>query len=393
MINNLSENYRDRYRGFCDFVKLNVEPYAGEWDLEQKISGQIINKIAANGYFGAIVPLQHGGRGWDYTTYGLLNEAFGRGSSSLTVLFTVQNMVASSLLKWGTTTQIKKWIEPMAQGDLIAAFALTEPNTGSNIQAIETEYTHKGSHLLLNGTKRWITFAGIADIYLVFGQIQGKSIACIIEKDMPGVKVTNIKDMLGFKACHLAQLDFDNVEVPLENIIGKAGFALSHIAPVGLHCGRLSTAFSSVGLIRACLETSIQRSAVRKIADISIDNYGAIRSIIAEMGIDYETSLMFCLNAAKAEDERSAIAVEKTIAAKYIASQNAMKAAAKAIQVNGAYGCHETSSATGRYYRDAKIMEIIEGTNEVLQNILSTYYINNYKPVTAAKQIEAILYH
>ncbi|CAN5469159.1 acyl-CoA dehydrogenase family protein [soil metagenome] len=383
MINKLTGIDKELYYEFCDFVKQNVEPEAGLWDQQETMSREIISYIGERGYFGAIIPTSFGGKGWGHVTSGLLNEAFGRGSSSLTVLFTVQNMVASTLMKWGNAKQIFKWIEPMAKGDIIAAFALTEPGTGSDIQSIKTEYTHKGDRLVLNGTKRWITFAGIADIYLVFGQMDGKSVACIVEKDMPGVSVKPISDMLGFKACHLAQLDFENVEIPLENIIGKPGFALSHIAPLGLHCGRLSTAFSSVGLIRACMETSIERAGKRMISAIPLDSFNPVRNLIAEMGLGYETSLMLCLSAAKEEDERSPIAIERTIAAKYVASKNAVSAASNAVQINGAHGCHETSSPTSRYYRDAKIMEIIEGSSQVLQNVLGTYYINNYKPLKA----------
>ncbi|MBL0743058.1 acyl-CoA dehydrogenase family protein [Chryseolinea lacunae] len=378
---NLDQAQRDRYREFSDFVNDNVTPYAGDWDLHQQMPRDVIRAIGREGYFGAIVPEALGGKAWDFVTFGLLNEAFGRGSSSLTVLFTVQNMVATCLLKWASAKQVAKWIPPMAKGDIVASFALTEPNVGSDIQSIGTQFESHGDMLVLNGTKRWITFAGIADIYLVFGKLNGRPIACVVEKDMPGVEVTPIRDMLGFKACHLAQLDFHDVQIPAANVIGKAGFALSHIAPLGLHYGRLSTAFSSVGLIRAAMETSIKRASTRVVSHATLNNISSIRAVITEMGISYDTSLMMCLNAATAEDNRSLQAIEKTILAKYVASRNAVSAASQAVVISGAHGCHEESSPTARFYRDAKIMEIIEGTTQVLQNVLGNYYVNRAEPL------------
>ncbi|QXV63895.1 acyl-CoA/acyl-ACP dehydrogenase [Mucilaginibacter sp. 21P] len=388
MFESLSFVHQERYENFKRFVSTHVEPFADEWDRNQHMPADIIRKIAAEGYFGAIVLPKYGGQGWDNLSYGLLNEAFGFGSSSLTVLFTVQNMVGSSILRWGTEAQHRSWLEPMAQGDIIAAFALTEPETGSDLQSITVNLEDRSSHLVLNGTKRWITFAATADVILVFGKLNNKPVACIVERDMPGVTITPIKDMMGFRACHLAQLDFENVEIPVENVIGRAGYGLSHVAPVGLHCGRLSTAFSSAGLIRACLEASVKRAGSRVVSGTALNNYSSIRSIIVQMGLDYDTSMLWCLEAAKAEDNRMCNAAETTIGAKYVASQNAMKAAANAIQIGGAYGCHEASSSTGRFYRDAKIMEIIEGTSQVLQNVLGTHYITSYQPAAKKAGLE-----
>lgn len=379
MIRELNSVHKDRYAGFCDFVNRQVKPYAGQWDLDQAMPAEVIEAVGREGYLGAIMPEKHGGLGWDYVTFGLLNEALGRGSSSLTVLLTVQNMVATSILKWGTERQLRRWIAPMASGNVVAAFALTEPNVGSDIQAVETKFESRGDKVILNGTKKWITFAEVADIYLVFGKQNGKSVACIVERDTPGITVTPLKEMLGFRACHLAQLDFEDVEIPAENIVGKPGFAVSHIAPVGLHYGRLSTAFSSVGLIRACLETSIRRAATRAVGQATINNISSVRNTITDIGIAYDTSLAMCLQAAIAEDERSPHSIEKTILAKYVASRHAVTAASHAVQISGAFGCHEGSSPASRYYRDAKIMEIIEGTSQVLQNVLGNYYINEHR--------------
>ena len=381
MIEELAPNHADEYRKYVEFVSVHVEPVAGNWEIEQQISKETIEKIGSAGYLGLIIPRAYGGMGEDFISFGLLNEAFGKGSASLTVLFTVQNMVASSLLRWGTEKQLQKWIVPMAKGKLLAAFAITEPNVGSDISGTETVYSYVDDHLVLNGVKRWITFAEIADIYLVFGKVESRDIACIVEKNMPGVSITPIKNMLGFRACHLAQLEFTDVVIPRDNIIGKEGFAITHVASVGLHCGRISTAFSSLGLIRACLEACISRASSRSIQGGKLINMNTVQHTIAELGSNYEASMLLCLHAANAASAESPSAFDKAILAKLHASQNAAKAAADTVQLLGAFGCHEDSSPAGRFYRDSKIMEIIEGTTQVLKSVLGPYYIKKYHPL------------
>lgn len=374
----LNQIQKERYDEFCQFVDEKVSPQAHLWDLDTGVTRDIIDQVATEGYLGAIIPTAYGGKGWDFLTYGLLNEAFGRGSSSLTVMFTVQNMVSTVLMKWGSQNQIDKWLEPMAKGDVLASFALTEPNVGSDINNVTVNFTPSGDDFILNGTKRWITFAAASDLYLVFGKQGDQSMACFVEKGTPGFNVTPIHGMLGFKGCHLGQLDFEDVKVPKENMVGKPGFALSYIAPYGLHYGRLSTAFSSLGLIRACLESCSDRAMSRRIGNDLLIEKSAISEKIAGIGVDYQAAALMCWEAANAEDNSNPKSIEKMIAAKYFASRKSVAAAADAVQVLGAFGCHEGSSPVGRYYRDSKIMEIIEGTNQVLENVLGRSYATQF---------------
>lgn len=367
------------YEDFRDYVTTNVEPYAQEWDLEQGVSRRAITQLSDEGYLGAMIPLKYGGKGWDLVTYGLLNEAFGKGSSSLTVLFTVQNMVSSVLMKWGSVAQTEKWLEPIAKGNILAAFALTEPNVGSDIGKVETSFTKQGDIYILNGTKRWITFAGMADLFLVFGQCEGQSIACFIEKNTPGFTVTRINNMLGFRGCYLGNLEFDNVIIPAGNIVGKQGFGIPLIAPYGLHYGRLSTAFSSLGLMRGCLELASDYALTRKSAGTLLINHGMIAEKIADMGVNYDAAFHLCVDAAWAEVKGMPNVMEQMIAAKYFASRKSVQAAADTVQVLGAVGCHEESTPAGRFYRDSKIMEIIEGTNQVLQQVMGSTYAKRFK--------------
>ena len=154
---------------FQAFVARYVTPCAEQWDRDQRIPDSVIAKLAQCGYLGYTLPEDYGGQGGDVVTFGLLNEAFGRGSSALTGVLTVQTMVAMALLKWGTAEQKRTWLPPLAKGEMIAAFALTEPGAGSALQSLVTEFTQNSGGLILNGTKRWISCAQFAAVFLVFG--------------------------------------------------------------------------------------------------------------------------------------------------------------------------------------------------------------------------------
>jgi alkylation response protein AidB-like acyl-CoA dehydrogenase len=374
----LSEEQRERYLGFCQYAQEHAAALDREWDSARGVPREVIEQCARAGYVGGLIPSEHGGGGWDAVTFGLLNEALGAASSALCALFTVQNMVAMPLVKWGSEAQQKQWLEPMARGKVIASFAMTEPRVGSDIQAVETTYTPKGGGYLLNGTKKWITYSAMADIFLVFGKdTDGKAIAAIVRSDAPGVEVHPLKDMMGFRAAHLSRLEFKDVEIAPEDLVGKPGFALTYVASYGLHYGRISTAWSSAGLLRACLETAASYTQERKVFGTLLMDQGMIRQLVTDMGVNLEASQHLCLAAAMADDSHSPRAMEKTLMAKYFASRAAVRAAADTVQILGAAGCHEDSPAA-RYYRNSKIMEIIEGTNQVQQTILGKNFCRRF---------------
>lgn len=375
MISFLNEDQKTRYKEFKEFVAFNIEPSADQWDRDEKIPDAIISLLAKSGYLGSNIPVKYAGKGWDFVTFGLLNEAIGRGTSALAGLLTIQAMVSMTLLKWGTDEQRKQWLPVMAKGEIIGAYALTEPGMGSAIQSIETSFTQKGDTFILNGEKKWISYGQAADLFLVFGKLDDKPLSCLVPKGANGLKVKPIKHMMGFKAARLAQISFNEVEIPSANIIGKPGFALSYIAPIGLQYGRLSTACSALGLLRGCFEESIAYAATRKIANRTVGKFGMIRSLIARMGTDLEAAGLLCYSACMAEDEHLPEAFEKTLMAKYFASRTAVKAASDAVQIRGASGCHG-STPVSRYYRDAKIMEIIEGTTQVHEQLLGKLFVD-----------------
>jgi alkylation response protein AidB-like acyl-CoA dehydrogenase len=376
MLHPLIERQRASQAEFRSFVALNVEPFAEAWDREQAIPAAVVAKMASAGYLGCTLPLEYGGQGRSVVTFGLLNEAFGRGSAALTGVITVQAMVSMALLKWGSAEQRREWLPSLAKGEKIAAFAMTEPGAGSALHSLATEFRQntEGGPLLLNGSKKWISCAQFADLFLVFGMLGQRSIACLVPRDAPGLCIEPIQELMGFRGAGLAQLHFRDVEVPAANLVGKPGFALSHVAPVGLHYGRISTACSALGLLRGCFEESVAHAATRKIGDQTVGNLGMIRSLIARMGVDLEAANLLCLNACGAEDARQPEVFEKILIAKYFTSRAAVSAASDAVQIKGAAGVHG-SSPVSRYYRDSKIMEIIEGTTQIHETLLGKMFV------------------
>ncbi len=367
----LDEAQQSRYAEFKAFVSSNVEPFAADWEREQALSKSVLSQLAVTGWLGATLPVQYGGKGWDAVTFGLLNEAFGRGSPSVTSVFTVQAMHAMAIVRWGTREQKSTWLPRLASGELLAAFALTEPEVGSALRNLTTRYSRDpgGGSLRLNGVKRWITCAQIADVFLIFGKLEEQPIACIVPRESPGLTVEPIRELMGFRAAGLGTITLRDVEVPLANVVGKPGFGFSHVAPVGLHYGRLSTACHALGMLRGCVEESVAYANRRKVGEQTVGEFGMIRTLIAKMAADLQAATLLCMSACRSEDDHSAEAFEDAFTAKYFASRAAVSAASDAVQIQGAAGCHE-SSPTSRYYCSSKITEIIEGTTQIHEELL-----------------------
>lgn len=373
----LTAEQQKRRGEFEAFAAARVAPFAGEWDRAQEIPRTVISELARAGYFGATLPVELGGQGWDVVTFGLLNEALGRHDSALTGFVTVQSMVSMSLLKWGTPAQRGEWLPAIARGEKIGAFALTEPGAGSDLQALSTVFTLGAGpgELMLNGGKKWISCGQQADVFLVFGKLNDQPIAALVPRKSAGFEIEPIKDLLGFRAAGLAQLRFRDVSVPAVNVVGRPGFAFSHVAPIGLQFGRISTAYSALGLLRGCFEESTAYASARTVGERRIGDLGMIQSMIAKMGSDLEAARLLCWSACRAEDEHLPESFTQGFIAKYFVSRAAARAAADAIQIHGAAGCHE-SSPVARFYRACKIMEIIEGTTQVHERVLGEAFVN-----------------
>lgn len=371
----LTDQQRRRYDEFQEFAATVVAPCAAAWDRAEAIPTEARRALAARGYLGCLIPPEYGGRGWDVVTFGLLNEALGRESSAYTGMVTVQAMVSMAVLKWGSEEQKQEWLPSLASGERMAAFALTEPEGGSTLRALKTEFRRDGSDFVVNGAKRWISCGQFADVFLVFGGWEGQSVACLLPSQSPGLRVEPISELIGFRAAGLATLEFHDVTAPAASMVGRPGFATSHVAPLGLQFGRISTACSALGLLRGCLEESARFAGNRKVGGTTVGDFGMVRTLIARMGTNLEAAALLCNAACRAEDEHRPDAFQQTLMAKYFASRAAVAAASDAVQVCGASGCHG-SSPVSRYYRDAKIMEIIEGTTQIHEDVLGKMFLS-----------------
>lgn len=368
----LSTQQKEDRAAFRAFVDEAIAPYANQCDRQERTPPELIKKLAQKGYLGALLLKDSGGSGMDMITYGLLSEEIGRGCSSLRSLLTVHSMVAQALLKWGSQSQKADWLPKLASGDAIAAFALSEPNVGSDAKSVETTATLLGNSYLLNGQKKWITYGQIADIFLVFAQCDGKPSAFLVEKNSPGLSIEPISGMLGVRASMLAQLYFKDCVIPQENLVCRQGFGFSHVASSALDCGRYSVAWGCVGIAQACLEACIQYTSQRKQFGVYLREHQLIRQLITDAIANIKAARLLCYQAGYLKDIGNPKSMMETSIAKYFASTTATKVASDAVQIHGGNGCSSEYSVQ-RYFRDAKIMEIIEGSTQIQQLTIAEY--------------------
>lgn len=357
---------------FTSFVDKEIAPHADKWDQEERIPAEIIGETARRGYLGAFLPECGGGVKMDMTTYGLLCEEIGRGSASLLSLLTVHGMVSLATLRWGSPAQRERWLPGLASGEIIGAFALTEPDIGSDARNIGTIAEAEGSSYLLKGEKKWISCGQIADLFLIIARFDGKPTAFLLEKNTPHLKIEPMKGLLGFRSAMLAHLSLDNCRIPSENLVGKAGFGFSHVAGTALDFGRYCIACGSVGLTQACVDATLKYACERKQGGSYLRDHQLIQEMIAEMIAGSRAARLLCRKAGSLKDLGDPESIMETCIAKYFASRTSLKAATDAVQIHGANGCG-SEYPVQRYFRDAKIMEIIEGSSQIQQIMISKY--------------------
>ncbi|MEM6613077.1 MAG: acyl-CoA dehydrogenase family protein [Cyanobacteria bacterium P01_C01_bin.72] len=360
----LSAQQKKAQTEFRVFVDQVIYPHAGEWDRQEFTPPEIIQKLAERGFLGAALPSAYGGQGMDMITYGILNEEMGRGCSGVRSLLTVHNMVSQALCRWGSKLQKEYWLPKLASGETIAAFALSEPNVGSDANSVETTATVVGDTYVLNGTKKWITYGQIADIFLVFAKCGSKPTAFLVEKNRPGLVVKPMSGVLGTRASMIAELDFDHCEIPQSNLVGRLGFGFSYVAASALDYGRYSVATGCVGIAQACLEACVKYTSERQQFGVYLKEHQLIRQKITQMITQVKAARLLCYQAGYLKEINDPKSITETAIAKYFASKAASQIANDAVQIHGGNGCSD-QYPVARYLRDAKIMEIIEGSTQI----------------------------
>jgi hypothetical protein len=361
----LSDQQKEsRYR-FRRFAEEKIAPFAGDWDQQQQVPPHIFCELREHGFFGAPVAKELGGGGMDAITYGLLTEEIGRACSSVRSLLTVHDMVTLTVLRWGKPCLREQFIPSMARGDLIGALALSEPNVGSDSSSVETTAQPDNGHFVLNGKKSWITFGQRADVFLAIAREPAGLSAFLLPGDTPGLTRRKVQ-VVGTRASLVAELELNECRVPAEFRVGKSGFAHLQAVATALDFGRYSVAWGCVGIAQACLAASLVYCSKRKQFGVTIDKHQLVQRKLSEMITNTHAARLLCCRAGYARQTGNPQAVSETLVAKYFASRTATRAANDAVHLHGANGLTENYPVS-RFLRDAKVMEIIEGSTEIQQ--------------------------
>lgn len=348
------------------FVDAHIAPHAGGFERAGFIPEELLAAMGTAGLWAPFLPPEAGGMGMDMATLGEIHEEVGRGCSSVRSLLTVHTMVSWALYRWGSQEQRDHWTGPLIRGETLGAFCLSEPDVGSDAVAITTTAARAGSGWLLNGTKKWITNGQRADLYLVFARTGGSIAAFLVPRRAAGVWVRPIREILGTRASMLAEVTFADVALGGDALVGPSGFASGMVLTSTLDVGRYSVACGSVGIIQACLEACTDYTTQRKVGGRPLRDLQLIQAKVTDMLTDVRAARLLCAEAGRLKDADETATIIATWIAKYFASRAAARHAAAAVQIHGANGCGP-DYPVARYYRDAKVMEIIEGSNEIQQ--------------------------
>ena len=357
-----------------DFAKTELLPGVIERDDKQIFPHEQIKKMGELGFLGMMVDPKYGGGGMDTASYILAMEEISKVDASASVVMSVNNsLVCWGLEKFGTEEQKQKYLVPLAAGEIIGAFCLSEPEAGSDATSQRTTAIDKGDHYIVNGTKNWITNGGSASVYLVIAQTHvekgHKGInALIMEKDMDGFVVGPKENKLGIRGSDTHSLMFNDVKVPKENRIGEDGFGFK-FAMKTLAGGRIGIASQALGIASGAYELSLQYSKERKAFGKEISKHQAIAFKLADMATEIEVARLLCLKAAWDKDQGNNYDLSGAMAKLYAADM-AMRVTVEAVQIHGGYG-YVKEYHVERMMRDAKITQIYEGTSEIQKIVIS----------------------
>jgi alkylation response protein AidB-like acyl-CoA dehydrogenase len=360
------------------FADTEIVPVARENDILERFPLAIIRKMGPLGLLGGPVPEAYGGAGLDFISDAIIFEEIGRACSSVRTIVSVQvSLVELSILRWGTEDQKKKYLPALCKGEILGAFAITEPEAGSDAAGIKTSAKKKPDGWVLNGSKTWISTGSVADIAIIFAKTdpskghKGIS-AFIVEKGAPGFSSREIKGKLGLKSANTAELFFEDCLIPEDSILGGVGEGLK-IALASLDNGRYGVAAGCVGIIQGCVDACVRYSKDRHQFGRPIASFQLVQDMIARMYVDLEAARLLVYRAGDLKNKGVRNTLETSVA-KYFASEAAVRAATDAIQVHGGYG-YSNEYPVERYLRDAKVATIYEGTSQIQKLIIGEHIL------------------
>jgi alkylation response protein AidB-like acyl-CoA dehydrogenase len=360
-----------------EFARAEIVPHSAEWDEKAYFEPSLVGKLGELGFLGMMLPEEYDGLGTDTGTYLIALEEIAAADASVAVLMSVHNSLPTQMiLRYGTAAQKDRFLRKMARGEILGAFALSEPDAGSDASALTTQAVKDGNTWIRNGTKSWVTNGNTAGAIIAMARTDSSGArrgargigAFIVTPDLPGFKVGKKEDKLGLRASPTVQLNFDNLRVPAENLLGAEtqGFVY---AMQSLDNGRLGIAAQAIGIARSALEHSVSYAAERKQFGKAIKEFEAIQFKLADMAMRVAGSRALLHAAAAAKDRGQSIRQFSSMA-KLMASETAMWVTTQAVQIFGGYG-YVKDYPVERLMRDAKVTEIYEGTSEIQRIVIA----------------------
>ena len=369
LLNEEQRMVRDAVR---DYVRAEIAPHAARWDRNCEFPREALRGLAQLGCYGVAVPQALGGAGLDYLSLALIIEEIAAGDGATSTIVSVNNCpVCSILLTWADDAQKERWLRPLAAGEMLGAFCLSEPQVGSDASGLRTGATRDGDAYLLNGVKQFVTSGRNADLAIVMAvtdKAAGKRgiSAFVVPTDTPGYRVARIEDKLGQHASDTAQIVFEDCRIPAQNLIGEEGQGYK-IALSGLEGGRIGIASQCVGMARAAFEAALGYAKEREAFGEPIFNHQALQFRLSDMATQIEAARQLILHAASLRDA-GVPCLKEAAMAKLFASEMSERVCSDAIQIHGGYG-YLSDFPVERIYRDVRVAQIYEGTSDI-QRIL-----------------------
>ncbi len=374
---NLSEEQQMIMEMVKEYADGVLKPRARKVDESGEMPWENIRQMAEMDLMGIPIPEEYGGAGLDFTTWAMVGEEISRACTTTGAVFGADMLCIYPIYFFGNEEQKKKYLVPLAKGEVVGAFGLTEPNAGSDAGNVRTRAVDAGDHYLLNGSKVFITNAGEADIYVIIANMDINKgarglTAFIVEKDTPGFEIGKNEKKMAYSSLPNRELIFTDCKVPKENLLGKEkrGF---RVALETLGVGRIGMGIGAVGLAQAALDEALEYSKVRVQFGKPISSFELIQAMLADMATEVDASRLLVLRAAFLKDQ--GIPYEKEAAmAKLFASETAMRATTKAVQIHGGYG-YTKEYTVERLMREAKLFEIVEGTSEIQRLVIANHLL------------------
>jgi acyl-CoA dehydrogenase len=373
----LTPEQREIQQAAWDFAQSEIAPFTAQWDRDAHFEPSLVHKLGELGFLGMLVPDSFGGLGLDTLSYLVALEEIAAVDASVAVTVSVHNSLPTQMiLRWGTDQQKERYLRPLARGEVLGAFALSEPDAGSDAASLTTQAVRDGDCWVLNGTKAWVSSGTHAGVIIAMARTDrpdhrrgARGISSfIVTPDMPGFKVGKKEDKMGLRASPTVQLVFDNLRVPAVNLLGEEGHGFSY-AMQSLDNGRLGIAAQAIGIARAALDHSLAYAAERRQFGQAIADFEAIQFKLADMAKNIAASRALLHATAAAKDRGEPVTLPAAMS-KLLASETAMSATREAVQIFGGYG-YVTDYPVERLFRDAKVTELYEGTSEIQRVVIA----------------------